>query len=102
MIQRIQFPLRPAAAKTIQKVQGATEDEIVVDLSQTKKRKVPCIHYVAFSRIRMLENLYILNLNEAALAVDERVAEEVKQLRIEATLELCCTPLYKIGPCKIK
>ena len=30
-------------------------------------RKVPHIHYVAFSRVRKLENLFILNLNEAAI-----------------------------------
>ena len=34
MYQRIQIPLRPAAAKTIHKCQGITEDEAVVDLTQ--------------------------------------------------------------------
>ena len=42
MYQRIQFPLRPAAAKIIHKGQGITEDEAVVDLTQHKGvRKIP-------------------------------------------------------------
>ena len=78
MYQRIQFPLRPAAAKTVHKGQGITEDEVVVDLTQYKGvRKVPHIHYVAFSRVRKLENLFILNLNEAAIGLDEQVHVEM-------------------------
>ena len=71
--QRIQFPLKPSAGKIIHKAQGYTVDEIVVDLSQTRARKQPHIHYVALSRVRKLENLYILNLNEAAMATDATV-----------------------------
>ena len=98
MYQRIQFPLRPAAAKTIHK--GITEDEAVVDLTQHKRvMKVPHIHYVAFSRVRKLENLYILNLNKG---LDEQVNVEMQRLRTEAALELSYTPLYKIDPSKIK
>ena len=89
MYQRIQFPLRAAAAKTVHKTQGITEDEIVVDLTQYKgTRKVPHIHYVAFSRVRKLENLYILNLNEAAIHLDERVTVEMQRLRTQAYLQL--------------
>ena len=61
MYQRTQFPLRAAAAKTVHKAQGITEDEVVVDLTQYKGiRKVPHYHYVAFSRVRKLENLYYI------------------------------------------
>ena len=82
MSQWIQFPLRAAAAKTVHKAQEITEDEIVVDLTQYKgTRKVPHIHYVAFSRVRKLENLYILNLNGAAIHLDERVTVEMQRLR---------------------
>ena len=75
----------------------------MVDLTQYKGiRKVPHIHYVAFSRVRKLENLYILNLNEAAINLDERVTVEMQRLRTQAVLQLSYTPLYKIDPCKIK
>ena len=100
--QRIQFPLKPAAAKTVHKAQGATVDKVVVDLSQKTTRKVPHIHYVALSRVKKLDDLYILNLNQAAYALDERVTSEMQRLRTEAALELCYVPLYKIDPCKIK
>ena len=100
--QRIQFPLKPAAAKTVHKAQGATVAKVVVDLSQKKTRKVPHIHYVALSRVKKLDDLYILNLNQAAYALDERVTSEMQRLRTEAALELCYVPLYKIDPCKIK
>ena len=100
--QRIQFPLKPAAAKTVHKAQGATVDKVVVDLSQKKTRKVPHIHYVALSRVKKLDDLYILNLNQAAYALDERVTSEMQRLRKDGALELCYVPLYKIDPCKIK
>ena len=74
----------------------------MVDLTQYKGiRKVPHIHYVAFSRVRKLENLYILNLNEAAIHLD-CVTVEMQRLRTQAVLQLSYTPLYKIDPCKIK
>ena len=73
--QRIQFPLTPASGKTVYKAEGATVDIIVVDLSQDKKiRKIPHIHYVALSRVKKLENLYILNLNETAMDLDYKDA----------------------------
>ena len=49
-----------------------------------------------------LENPYILNLNEAAIHLDERVTVEMQRLRTQAVLQLSYTPLYKIDPCKIK
>ena len=101
MYHRIQFPLRASAAKTVQKAQGITEDEIVVDLTRYKGiRKVPHIHYDAFRRVRKLENLYILNLNEAAIHLDERVAVEMQRLRTQAVLQLSYTPLFKLIPAK--
>ncbi|MCU7801387.1 MAG: hypothetical protein KZQ70_14975, partial [gamma proteobacterium symbiont of Lucinoma myriamae] len=100
--QRIQFPLKASAGKTVHKAQGCTVDEIVVDLSQTKLRKQPHIHYVALSRVRTLQNLHILNLNENALAVDEKVKIEMHRLKSEALLELCYIPLYQVDASKFK
>ena len=46
--QRIQFPLTPASGKTVYKAEGATVDEVVVDLSQDKKiRKIPLCCYIS-------------------------------------------------------
>ena len=89
MYQRIQFPLRPAAAKTVHKGQGITEDEVVVFIM---------LHLV----VRKLENVFILNLNEAAIGLDEQVHVEMQRLGTQATLELSYTPLYKIDPSRIK
>ena len=101
--QRSQFPLTPASGKTVYKAEGATVDRVVVDLSQKdRKYKMPHMHYVAFSRVKKLEDLYILNMNEAALAVDNDVNIEMERLRREAVLELCYVPLYKIGSDKTK
>ena len=101
--QRIQFPLRPASGKTVYKAEDATVDKAVVALSKNKKiRKVPYIHYVALSRVKKLEDLYILNWNEAAIDLDEQVTEEMQRLQTDAALELCCFPLYKTGSGKIK
>ena len=48
--QRIQFRLTPASGKSVWRAEGATVDEVVVDLSQFKRiRKIPHIHYVALS-----------------------------------------------------
>ena len=107
--QRSQFPVTPASGKTVYKAEGATVDRVVVDLSQGvdkngKPRKyiMPHMHYVAFSRVKKLEDLYILNMNEDTMAIDNEVNIEMQRLRTEAPLELCYVPLYKIDPGKSK
>ena len=101
--QRIQFPLTPASGKSVWKAEGATVDRVVVDLSQEKRIvKIPHIHYVALSRVKRLKDLYILNLNEASMALDDDVNVEMHRLRTEAALELCYVPLYKTEAGKIK
>ena len=52
--------------------------------------------------MKKLEGLYILNMNEAAMDLDEQVTEEMQRLQTEVALELCYVPLYKVDPGKIK
>ncbi|XP_069136358.1 uncharacterized protein [Argopecten irradians] len=93
--ERIQFPLQPSAAKTVHKAQGATLDKVVVSLSQSRKRKIPHIHYVALSRVRSLNNLHIIDFNEGSLSKDNDVDTEMQRLN-DNGLKLCFTPLYNV------
>ncbi|CAC5366845.1 unnamed protein product [Mytilus coruscus] len=95
--ERIQFPLRPAAGKTIHKSQGDTLQEVVVSLKSKRKGKIPHIHYVALSRVKSLTGLQILDLNQETIAVAECVRQELPQLRTDATLQLCFKPLYNLS-----
>ncbi|MCI0619767.1 AAA family ATPase [Candidatus Wolfebacteria bacterium] len=65
-----QVPLRLAWALTVHKSQGLTLDEAYVELSGAF---VPGQGYVALSRVRSLQGLYLGSLNDTALAVDDAV-----------------------------
>ena len=58
---RSQFPLTLAWAVTIHKCQGLTLPEIVIDMTPAKGKVKPGEAYVAFSRVRTLEKLHIIN-----------------------------------------
>ena len=58
---RSQFPLTLAWAVTIHKCQGLTLPEIVIDMTPAQGRFKPGEAYVAFSRVRTLEKLHIIN-----------------------------------------
>lgn len=66
-----QLPLRLAWAITIHKSQGMTLDAAEIDLS---KSFVPGMGYVALSRIRTLDGLYLKGMNDIALEVDPMIA----------------------------
>ena len=73
-ILRRQFPLRPAAAKTIHRCQGDTLNEAVVDFPASTREHM---HYVGLSRVRNSSALHILNLNENKIKVTEKVKNEM-------------------------
>lgn len=71
-VQRQQIPLRLAYAITIHKAQGATLDCALIDIGSSTFECGQA--YVALSRVRDLESLYIWDLEEAAFKTHEKVA----------------------------
>ena len=99
-VVRKQFPLRPAAAKTIHRSQGDTETRIVVNFET--RRSIPHIHYVGLSRVTTIDGLYITNLCENKIAVSDDVKNEMHRLRTEGQLTLSVTPMYKLSEISFK
>ena len=96
-VQRFQYPLRPAKAKSIHRAQGSTTDEVVVDLSVSEKQRGPIhhMHYVALSRVKTIDGLYITDLNTKKLSTSETVKGEMDRLRKSAP-ELSLQFLYNM------
>ena len=67
---RSQFPLTLAWAVTIHKCQGLTLPEIVIDMTLAKGKFKPG---EAFSRVRRLEKLYIINYTQSQIHVSEHL-----------------------------
>ena len=82
-ILRHQFPLRPAAAKTIHRCQGDTLNEAVIDFPASTREHM---HYASLSRVRNSSTLHILNLNENKIKVSEKVKSEMSRLRTQVSL----------------
>ena len=89
-----QFPLRPAAAKTIHRSQGDTETKIVVNFET--RRAIPHIHYVGLSRVTTIDGLYVTDLCENKIAVSDDVRKEMHRLRTEGQLTFAVNP-----PCEL-
>ncbi len=70
-VKRRQIPLRVAYAVTIHKSQGATLDCALVDIGSSTFECGQA--YVALSRVRDLESLYVWNFNPARVMADKRV-----------------------------
>ena len=90
-VLRKQFPLRPAAAKTIHRSQGDTMTKIVLNFET--KRTIPHIHYVGLSTVTTTEGLFITNLCEEKIGVSEDVQMEMKELTTQRKLNLCISPI---------
>ena len=78
---RTQFPLTLAWAVTIHKCQGLTLSEIVINMTCAKDNFIPGEAYVAFSRVKTLEKLHIINYTQSQIHVSEHVEKEMKRLR---------------------
>lgn len=76
-----QIPLRLAWAITIHKSQGMTLDAARIDL---RKAFVEGMGYVALSRVKNLNNLYLTGINQMALRVSEDAQTIDEILRVKA------------------
>ena len=76
-ISRIQFPLTLAWALTIHKVQGLTVNKIVVSMQHSYNCGQA---YVAFSRVRSLKELYLLDFDPTKIMVNTEVEKQMQEL----------------------
>jgi hypothetical protein len=95
---RIQFPLFLSWAVTIHKLQGLTLDEIVVEMSQQKGKFQPGHAYVAFSRVKTLAGLHILNYTREQIIIDPHVETFMEnmqnvQLPLQNDIDVSCMDL---------
>ena len=90
-VSRRQFPLVLAWATTIHKVQGLTMDQIVIDM--VDKVFDAGQAYVAFSRVKTLEGLFIKNFKPVNIKVNADVVTEMQRL---STLTLPSEPVPKV------
>lgn len=73
-----QYPLRLAWAVTVHKSQGMSLDEAEIDLD---KAFTPGMGYVALSRVRSLQGLYLSGIGGRALEMDPEIREFDKKLK---------------------
>lgn len=73
-----QYPLRLAWAVTVHKSQGLSLDSAIIDLSQAF---TPGMGYVALSRVRSLEGLILIGMNDQALQMNQEIAKFDKELK---------------------
>jgi ATP-dependent DNA helicase PIF1 len=74
----VQLPLRLGWAITIHKSQGMSLDAAVIDL---RKSFAPGMGYVALSRVRSLDGIYLTGINKMALRLHPEIATFDRELR---------------------
>jgi len=92
-----QIPLRLAWAITVHKSQGLSMDEVVTDLSGAFEYGMG---YVALSRVRSLDGLCLLGLNQKALKVNPEISKLDDDLKKESDIDL--NEFNKIGKDELK
>ena len=78
-ITREQFPLVPCWACTVHKVQGATLQQVVIDLGSSIFEDG--MAYVALSRVSTLQGLYLTAFNVKKISASTEVLNEYARLR---------------------
>jgi hypothetical protein len=89
-----QYPLCLAWAMTIHKIQGSTLDCAAIDIGQTVFEYGQT--YVALSRVRTLDGLYLLNFNASKIRANPKVIAFYKSLEdtiFTPTIEVEVTPV---------
>ena len=73
-----QIPLRLAWAITVHKSQGMSLDAAEIDLSKSFERGMG---YVALSRVRQLDGIKLMGINQMALRVNEQIVKKDKEFK---------------------
>jgi hypothetical protein len=84
-----QLPLRLAWAITIHKSQGMSLDGAIIDLSRSF---APGMGYVALSRVRSMDGVYLVGINNVALSLHPSIHEIDVELRQQSTALANITP----------
>jgi ATP-dependent DNA helicase PIF1 len=91
-----QLPLRLAWAITIHKSQGMSLDAAEIDLSRAF---TPGMGYVALSRVRSLDGLYLQGINRMALTMHPEIYEfDVRLRKASSNLEAQTEDIEEIRP----
>ena len=97
--------MKPAAGNTIHSGQGCTFDHICVDMDISDSEGfsenehlgrlfLQHAHYVAASRVTLLEGLQILSWNGDLISVNKDMKRHMEYLHNERQVDLCYTPVY--------